>query len=116
VKNHKEEDDIYECGNALRNSLKRLNESEILSDGDKELIREFLEHLRAVGRHWEAGEVQIHDQVSDGKPGRSPPGTLGGRTSRSSPSGSRSKDILRIRSRIINCNQVLLEILSKREQ
>jgi site-specific recombinase XerD len=47
VKNHKEEDDVYHYGYSLRNSLKRLDESEILSDGDKELIREFLEHLRA---------------------------------------------------------------------
>lgn len=47
VKNHKEEDDVYDYGYALRNALKLLDESEILSDGDKELIREFLEHLRA---------------------------------------------------------------------
>jgi site-specific recombinase XerD len=47
VKNHKEEDDVYDYAYALRNSLKRLDGSEILSDGDKELIREFLEHLRA---------------------------------------------------------------------
>ena len=47
VKNHKEEDDVYDYGYALRNALKRLDESEILSEGDKELIREFLEHLRA---------------------------------------------------------------------
>jgi hypothetical protein len=43
----KEEYDVYDYGYALRNALKRLDESEILSDGDKELIREFLEHLRA---------------------------------------------------------------------
>ncbi len=47
MKNHKEEDDVYDYGYALRNALKLLDESEILSDGDKELIREFLEHLRA---------------------------------------------------------------------
>jgi hypothetical protein len=47
VKDHKEEDDVYDYGYALRNSLKRLDESEILSEGDKEFIREFLEHLRA---------------------------------------------------------------------
>jgi site-specific recombinase XerD len=46
VKNHKE-DDVYDYSYALRNSLKRLDESEILSEGDKDIIREFLEHLRA---------------------------------------------------------------------
>jgi len=44
---HKEADDVYDYNYALRDSLKRLDESEILSEGDKELIREFLEHLRA---------------------------------------------------------------------
>jgi len=43
----KEADDVYDYSYALRNSLKRLDESGILSEGDKELIREFLEHLRA---------------------------------------------------------------------
>jgi hypothetical protein len=47
VKNHKEEDDVYDYGYSLRNSLKRLDESENLSEGDKDIIREFLEHLRA---------------------------------------------------------------------
>ena len=47
VKNHKEEDDVYDYSYSLRNSLKRLDKSEILSEGDKKLIREFLEHLRA---------------------------------------------------------------------
>jgi site-specific recombinase XerD len=43
----KEKDDVYDYGYALRNSLKRLDESEILSKGDKDIIREFLWHLRA---------------------------------------------------------------------
>jgi hypothetical protein len=46
----KEADDVYDYGYALRNSLKRLDESEILSDRDKDIIREFLEHLRAKRR------------------------------------------------------------------
>jgi integrase/recombinase XerD len=47
MEKRKEADDVYDYCYALRNSLKRLDESEILSGGDKELIREFLEHLRA---------------------------------------------------------------------
>jgi site-specific recombinase XerD len=47
VKNHKDEYDVYDYSYSLRNSLKRLDESGILSEGDKQLIREFLEHLRA---------------------------------------------------------------------
>jgi integrase/recombinase XerD len=47
MERRKEADDVYNYGYALRNSLKRLDESEILSEGDKELIREFMEHLRA---------------------------------------------------------------------
>jgi site-specific recombinase XerD len=47
MEKRKEEDDVYDYGYALRNSLKRLDESEILSEGDKDIIREFLEHLRA---------------------------------------------------------------------
>ena len=47
MEKRKEADDVYDYGYALRNSLKRLDESEILSEGDKEIIREFLEHLRA---------------------------------------------------------------------
>jgi len=47
MERRKEADDVYDYGYALRNSLKRLDESKILSEGDKELIREFLEHLRA---------------------------------------------------------------------
>jgi integrase/recombinase XerD len=47
MERRKEADDVYNYRYALRNSLKRLDESEILSEGDKELIREFLEHLRA---------------------------------------------------------------------
>jgi hypothetical protein len=46
VKNQKEVDDVYDYGYSLTNSLKRLDESKILSEGDKELIREFLEHPR----------------------------------------------------------------------
>lgn len=47
MKNHKDEDDVYDYGYSLRNSLKRLDESKILSEEDKQLIREFLEsHLR----------------------------------------------------------------------
>jgi site-specific recombinase XerD len=47
MEKRKEADDVYDYSYPLRNSLKRLDESEILSEGDKELIREFLEHLRA---------------------------------------------------------------------
>ena len=66
MERRKEADDVYNYGYALRNSLKRLDESEILSEGDKELIREFLEHLRAMrvstGR---LAKYRIHDQASD---------------------------------------------------
>jgi integrase/recombinase XerD len=47
MERRKEADDVYDYGYALRNSLKRLDESKILSEGDKDIIREFLEHLRA---------------------------------------------------------------------
>jgi hypothetical protein len=47
VKNHMDEDEDYDYGYSLRNSLKRLDESKILSEEDKQFIREFLEHLRA---------------------------------------------------------------------
>ncbi|HXW36523.1 MAG TPA: hypothetical protein VEJ36_01270 [Nitrososphaerales archaeon] len=47
MEKRKEADDVYNYSYALRNSLKRLDESEILSEGDKDIIREFLEHLRA---------------------------------------------------------------------
>jgi hypothetical protein len=53
----REDDNVCDYGYALRNSLKRLDESEILSEGDKKLIQGFLEHLRAEGQHWEVGEV-----------------------------------------------------------
>ena len=47
VKNHKEEDDVYDYAYLLRNALKRLDGSVILSEPDKDLIRGFLEQLRA---------------------------------------------------------------------
>jgi site-specific recombinase XerD len=47
MEKRKEADDVYDYSYALRNSLKRLDESEILSEGDKDIIREFLEHLKA---------------------------------------------------------------------
>ena len=47
MEKRKEADDVYDYSYALRNSLKRLGESKILSEGDKDIIREFLEHLRA---------------------------------------------------------------------
>jgi site-specific recombinase XerD len=47
MEKRKEVDDVYDYGYALRNSLKRLDESGILSEGDKDIVREFLEHLRA---------------------------------------------------------------------
>ncbi|MGD0318930.1 MAG: tyrosine-type recombinase/integrase [Nitrososphaerales archaeon] len=40
-------DDVYDYAYSLRNSLKRLDESTMLSERDKELIRGFIEHLRA---------------------------------------------------------------------
>jgi hypothetical protein len=40
-------DDVYDYEYALRNSLKRLDESEVLSGRDKELIQGFIEHLSA---------------------------------------------------------------------
>ena len=43
----KRDDDIYDYAYALRNSLKRLDDSKLLSERDKDLIRGFLEHLRA---------------------------------------------------------------------
>ena len=47
MEKRKDADDVYDYGYALRNSLKRLDESKILSEGDRDIIREFLEHLRA---------------------------------------------------------------------
>jgi site-specific recombinase XerD len=46
-KKGREPDDVYDYAYSLRNSVKRLDESNVLSDRDKELIRGFLEHLRA---------------------------------------------------------------------
>ena len=47
MEKRKEADDVYDYSYSLRNSLKRLDESETLSEGDKDIIREFLEHLSA---------------------------------------------------------------------
>jgi site-specific recombinase XerD len=46
-KSPRESDDVYDYAYSLRNSIKRLDESNALSYGDKDLIRGFLDHLRA---------------------------------------------------------------------
>ena len=43
----KGDDDVYDYAYSLRNALKRLDESEVLSDRDKELSRGFIDQLRA---------------------------------------------------------------------
>jgi hypothetical protein len=47
MNNKKGDEDVYDYAYALRNSLERLDESAILSERDKDLIRGCIERLRA---------------------------------------------------------------------